>query len=295
MPSLKDIRRRIGSVKSTQKITRAMKMVAAAKLRRAQDTMESFRSYADLTSSILAEVAAAAPADSHPLLKRRETEKALLLVITADRGLCGGFNANLNRAALLQIKEADPKPEISIIGRKAKSFFDRQDVEIQEFYADVYADPSFETAARIAREIAAKYESGEIDKIDIIYNKMISMMSQQPTVHPLLPVALPEKAEADEEEGGDKDDLEPVGFIFEPRQEELLDRLLPMYVEVEVYRAIIESIASEFAARMTAMEAATSNAQDMIDHLTLVYNRARQSAITSELMDIVGGAEALSE
>jgi len=291
MPSLKDIRRRIGSVKNTQKITRAMKMVAAARLRRAQERIDKFRAYADLTSSILGEVSAGASAEDHPLLERREVNNRLILEITSDRGLCGAFNGNLNRNVEEAVKTADPKPRLSFIGRKGADYFRRREVEVREHYKGVYDDPSYATAARIASELAELYTGGQFDQIDLAYNEMVSMISQKPAIRTLLPVEMPERQE--QESAGDA--LGPVGFIFEPDRAELLGKLLPMYVEVQVYRALAESIAAEHAARMTAMDNATNNAADMIEHLTLVYNRARQSAITAELMDIVGGAEALSE
>jgi F-type H+-transporting ATPase subunit gamma len=291
MANLKDIRRRIGSVKNTQKITRAMKMVAAARLRRAQERIDKFRPYADLTSSILAEVAAGASAEDHPLLERREVEQHLILTITSDRGLCGAFNGNLNRQVEDAVRGADPTPELSLIGRKAADYFRSRDVTIREHYKQVYEDPSYDTTAAIASELAELYVSGAVDRIDLAFNEMASMISQKPVIKQLLPVELP--AREGSEDGGEG--LGPVGFIFEPDRGELLGRLLPMYVEVQIYRALAESMAAEHAARMTAMDNATNNAADMIDHLTLVYNRARQSAITAELMDIVGGAEALSE
>ncbi len=290
MANLKAIRRRIGSVKNTQKITRAMKMVAAARLRKAQETVESFRSYADLTSTILTEVAEGATADDHALLERRDTKKSLLLVICSDRGLCGGFNGNLFRDIFKYVQETEPAPAISIIGRKASDYFERRPVTIDQKYDGVYDDPSYETAAKIARELADRYAAGEIDHIQLVYNEFISMISQKPTFRQLLPVVLPEP-----DEEGEDDWIVPADFIFEPDRAELLGKLLPQYVEVQVYRALIESLAAEHAARMTAMDNATKNAEEMLDHLTLVYNRARQSAITSELMDIVGGAEALND
>ncbi|MDJ0761884.1 MAG: ATP synthase F1 subunit gamma [Myxococcota bacterium] len=290
MANLKAIRRRITSVKNTQKITRAMKMVAAARLRRAQETVERFRSYADLTSTILTEVAKGATEADHPLLERRKTEKSLLVVICADRGLCGAFNGNLCRDAFKYVQESDPAPNISIIGRKAIDYFERRPVTIEKTYRDVYDNPGYEKAAEIARELADQYAKGEVDRIDFVYNEFISMMSQRPAVRQLLPVVLPE-----EKNDGEDEWEVPVDFIFEPNREDLLGKLLPQYVEVQVYRSLIESMAAEHAARMTAMDSATKNAAEMLDNLTLIYNRARQSAITSELMDIVGGAEALNE
>ncbi len=290
MANLKAIRRRIESVKSTQKITRAMKMVAAARLRKAQETLESFRAYADLTSSILTEVATDRAASDHPLLKRRKPEKSLVVAIASDRGLCGGFNSNLCRDVQKHAKAASPEPSISIIGRKAQDYFERRPVTIEKVYKDVYENPGYETAAKIARELATRYADGEVDRIELVFSEFVSMISQKPTVRQLLPIVLPDKEEGDEDEW-----VVPSDFIFEPGRAELLEKLLPQYVEVQVYRAIIESIAAEHAARMTAMDNATNNAGEMIDHLTLVYNRARQSAITFELMDIVGGSEALND
>jgi F-type H+-transporting ATPase subunit gamma len=288
MANLKAIRRRISSVRNTQKITRAMKMVAAAKLRRSQETMEKFRAYADLTASILSEVAAGATAEDHPLLERREPEKSLVLIICSDRGLCGGFNGNLCREVFAHVQKAEPTPAISIIGRKARDYFERRPVTIDTKYSGVYDDPGYSTAAEIARGLAKRYAEKEIDRIDLVYNEFVSMIAQKPVFRQLLPVVLPEK-----EAGQEGEWIPPVDFIFEPDRAALLGELLPKYIEVQVYRALIESIAAENAARMTAMDNATKNAEEMLDHLTLVYNRARQSAITNELMDIVGGAEAL--
>jgi F-type H+-transporting ATPase subunit gamma len=287
MPSLKHIRRRISSVKSTQKITRAMKMVAAAKLRKAQETVERFRSYADATASMLAEIASDAGGEEHPLLERREVKSALILVISSDRGLCGGFNTNLNRMVFERVKHEAPKPGLSIVGKKAAAYFHRRPVEIVESFPDVYSEPGYAIAAKIARRLIARYTSGEVDRIDLAYNEMLSIASQKPTIRPLLPIEMPAG-----DGGGDKAAASGT-YLFEPEGEQLLAKILPMSVEVAVCRALLESIAAEHAARMAAMDAATTNAQDMIEHLTLVYNRARQSAITSELMDIVGGAEAL--
>lgn len=289
MANLKEIRRRIASVKGTQKITRAMKMVAAAKLRKAQEKAERFREYSQLTSDVLTEVASDADNDSHPLLERREAKKALILVISSDRGLCGGFNSNLNRLVAEKLQSAEIDTDLNAVGKRTKQFFEHRNVEIKTFYADVLDDLSYDAAAAIAQESAALYQSGAYDSISLAYNAMVSVVSQVPSVVPLLPVALPEKKEEDSKEIG------PAGFVFEPEKKALLATLLPKYVEVKVFGALLESLAAEHAARMSAMETATNNAQDMIDSLTLVYNRARQSAITSELMDIVGGSEALND
>ena len=292
MPSLKHIRRRIGSVKNTQKITRAMKMVAAAKLRKAQETVERFRSYSNATVSMLAEVARDAGGEEHPLLERRPVRSSLVLVISSDRGLCGGFNTNLNRMVGAHIKGQAPAPSLGIVGKKSVAYFQRRNASIAEIFADVYSEPGYAVAARIARRLIAKYTSGEVDRIDLAYNEMLSVASQKPTIKPLLPIELPAAEESSGKESSGKESLAGT-YLFEPDGEQLLAKILPMYVEVAVCRALLESIAAEHASRMAAMDAATTNAQDMIEHLTLVYNRARQSAITSELMDIVGGAEAL--
>ncbi|MBN2715004.1 MAG: ATP synthase F1 subunit gamma [Deltaproteobacteria bacterium] len=289
MANLKEIRRRITSVQGTQKITRAMKMVAAAKLRKAQEQAERFREYSRLTSDVLSEVAADATDAVHPLLQRRDVKRSLIVVVSSDRGLCGGFNSNLNRLVADRLKRSEVPAKLAVVGKKSKSYFEHRHVEIEQYYSDILDELNYDRAASIAKELAALYEMGEYDSISLAYNEMISVVSQVPAVHPLLPVAPPEKTEESSKEIG------PAGFVFEPDKKALLASLLPRYVEVKVFGALLESVAAEHAARMSAMETATNNAQDMIDSLTLVYNRARQSAITGELMDIVGGAEALND
>ncbi len=292
MANLKVIRRRIQSVQNTQKITRAMKMVSAAKLRRAQEAATGFRQYADLTASILREVAANLEETRQPLLENRPVERALILVLTSDRGLCGAFNGNLCREVEQRIWRADPKPALAVIGRKGGDFFRRRDVDIHTTFRGVYDAPGWEISQSIAHTLSELFVNGEVDRIDLAFNEFVSVMKQQPAVRPLLPIVL-EKTEGVTEV---KDAAPgPAGYTFEPGREALLSLLLPKYLVVQVYRALLESVAAEHAARMAAMDAATNNAGDMIDHLTLQYNRARQSAITKELMDIVGGSEALSE
>ncbi len=292
MANLKTIRRRIGSVQNTQKITRAMKMVAAAKLRRAQDAVTSFRAYADLTQSILSEVSKGNEEAAHPLLKVRPCNRSLVLVMSSDRGLCGPFNSNLLKEVTRIIGEQEIKPQLDIIGKKGRDFFSRKAIEIRKFHSDVFDNLGYETAKKISAELSFLYEQGEVDRIDIAYNEFVSMMKQSPVIRPLLPIVLKEQSASLEEE--DKK-VGPKGFKFEPDKESLLADLLPKYVEVQLFRALVESSAAEHASRMTAMEAATTAAGDMIDSLTLQYNRARQDAITKELMDIVGGAEALGD
>lgn len=287
MANLKEIRKRINSVKNTQKITRAMKLVAAARLRRAQQNILELRPYAIKTYEVLSLVAARAGSDAevHPLLARREPKRVGYLVLTSDRGLAGSFNANINKAAYTAWKtdeEAGREVVFATVGRKGRDYLKRRHANIVEVYTGVFEDP-VTRAGEIGRGIMNEYTRGGLDAVYVVYSEFKSAISQKPIVEPLLPIV---PAEVSEDEGGD--------FIYEPNKRGLLDRLLPMYVEVEVRRAIYESVASEHGARMTAMDAATSNASDLIKGLTLEYNRARQAAITKELMEIIGGAEALA-
>ncbi|HJL18129.1 MAG TPA: F0F1 ATP synthase subunit gamma [Sandaracinaceae bacterium LLY-WYZ-13_1] len=341
MANLKAIRKRIGSVKSTQKITRAMKMVAAARLSRAQMAITELRPYALKTLDVLSSVATrAGEEDVHPLLARRPAEKVMLVVLTSDRGLAGAFNANVCKAAYQRWKKLeDEGAEVSfaVIGRKGRDYFRRRGADIRRDFTGVFEDLSVERAGEIGRYIVGEYtrgglarlaaeeqegrkifpgpsidpeelegsphalresdegaetfvpESGfadvepQLDAVFLVYNEFKSAISQDVVVEPLLPIDPQDVVEEDT----------AVDFIYEPTKRALLDRLLPMYVEIEVYRALLESVASEHGARMTAMDAATKNANEMIDRLTLEYNRARQAAITTELMEIIGGAEAL--
>ena len=286
MATLKDIRKRIGSVKSTQKITRAMKLVAGARLRKAQENIEQLRPYAVKTHEVLSSVAARVGADEevHPLLAAREPKHVMLVVLTSDRGLAGAFNSNINKAAFGRWKELEAQGSqvsFGIIGRKGRDYFRRRDAAIRHDFLGVFEDLSSEKAGEIGRYIVNDYTSLDLDACYLVYNEFKSAISQQVVVEPLLPI---EPLEIPQEQGD---------FIYEPDQHALLDTLLPMHVEVQIYRALLESVASEHGARMTAMEAATNNASDMIASLTLQYNRARQAAITKELMEIIGGAEAL--
>lgn len=289
MPSLKDIRRRIGSVRNNRKITKAMKMVAASRLRKAQNAILELRPYAIDTHEVLSSVARrAGEADVHPLLARRPPKEVMLVVITSDRGLCGGFNANINRAADAYLKSAEHEHEhitLATIGRKGRDYFRRRNREIRHEFTKIFDGLDYEKAAEVARVIIASYtkEDSDLDAVYLVYNEFKSAMTQKVVIEQLLPITpLP----LPDDDGG-------VDFIYEPSKRALLDRLLPMYVETELYRALLESQASEHGARMTAMESATNNANDLISRLTLDYNRARQAAITKELMEIIGGAEAL--
>jgi F-type H+-transporting ATPase subunit gamma len=284
MAGLKAIKRRIVSVKNTRKITRAMKMVAAARLRRAQQRITDLRPYAIQTAELIARVASSVEDQAaHPLLARRPEKKVLIVVLTSDRGLAGGFNANINRRAFALWKQLESEGKevgFAIIGRKAGEYFKRRNARIARTFTGIFENLTSVNAGEIGRAIGGHYVSGDLDAAYLVYNEFKSAVTQIVTVEPLLPIT-PSDPPADRE------------YIYEPNRAALLDRLLPMYLEVQTFRALLESVASEHGARMTAMDNATRNASDMIDRLTLQYNRARQAAITKELMEIIGGAEAL--
>ncbi len=287
MPSLKAIRKRISSVKSTQQITKAMQMVAAAKLRRAQDAATQARPYADKLSEQLRAVASRVEnTTANPLLAVREEEKTVdLILVTSDRGLCGGYNSNLVRACEGFLSEKSPAAvRLTIIGGKGTSYFKKRDVPIEDEHTALVGGPDHPLAVQLGNRVARDYASGETDAVYVLYNKFQSAISQVPTVEKLLPVA---------EESADDSAASLVDYIYEPDPASLLGRLLAQYINTLIYRAFLEAIASEHAARMTAMDSATSNASEMMDRLTLEMNRARQAAITTELMEIVSGAESL--
>ncbi len=297
---LKEIRKRIVSVKSTQKITRAMKMVAGARLTRAQQRILALRPYAVKTGQVLGEVVAAASAHGaapdHPLLAQRPEKRTLLVVVTSDRGLCGPFNTNINRAAEQAWRQHE-KDGIDVlfatIGRKGRDYFKRRNAPIHHVFDGVWDQLDLEQARRVARKILEPFTQGKVDSIHLVYNEFKSAMTQRVVLEALVPVS--KAAEEAQRFSGEVKDSFQQEFIFEPGKEALLERLVPMYIEITVLRALLESMASELGARMTAMDAATKNASDMISSLTLRYNRARQAAITTELMEIIGGAEALSD
>jgi F-type H+-transporting ATPase subunit gamma len=283
MPSTIDIRRRIRSVKNTQQITKAMKMVAAAKLRRAQDRMFAARPYAGGLRTVLASVAARVDITRHPLLQPREEEKKILLiVVTADKGLCGAFNTNIIRAAQNAILDGRwESVELLPIGRKGNDFFKRRTTPIRRQATQVFQALSLETARDIATKITEDFISGEIDAVYVIYNEFKSIIAQNVKLERLLPIERPAEAPANE-----------IDYIYEPGPEQILNDLLPKHIEFQLYRILLESAAAEQGARMTAMESATKNASDMISSLTLSYNRIRQAAITKEIIEIVSGAAA---
>jgi F-type H+-transporting ATPase subunit gamma len=286
MANLKSIKKRIVSVKNTRQITKAMKMVSAAKLRRAQENVVAARPYAKKLGEVLQRLARSWEEDSHPLLEKRVSEKALIILVTSDRGLCGGFNANISKAAERYIKERkDDFTEMSLltIGRKGYEFLKNRQT-IRKNYTGVLSNLNYQTAAMLAQEVVDGYLAGDYDEVFLIYNAFRSVMSQDITLQQILPITPPESA-AEEEIAQE--------YIYEPSKAKLLAELLPKYIEVTMFKAMLESIASEHGARMTAMDSASKNATEMIGKLTLVYNRARQAAITTELMEIISGAESI--
>ncbi len=295
MPSLKNIRTQIASKKSTQKITRAMKLVAASRLRRAQDAITAARPYAIAVSEAVAQVALRAGTEAHPLLERRSPERITLVLLTSDRGLAGGFNANIFRAVQRFIAEkkepkdgSPPAREITleIVGKKGRDYYRRRRQSIARETPAPTAETATHIAAEMAHVVTHEFHEGRTDAVFLVYNEFKSAVQQTVVIEQLLPVAPPVGTTEAQAAGA-------LDFVYEPTKEKLLDGLLPMYIESQIYRGLLESVASELGARMTAMENATNNAKEMIANLTLQYNRARQAAITKELMEIVSGAEAL--
>jgi F-type H+-transporting ATPase subunit gamma len=290
MPSLRDIRNRITSVKSTRQITKAMKMVSAAKLRRAQDAILKARPYAvllDQTLSRIAQRAASEGVVAHPLLAPRVQRKAEVIVITSDRGLAGGFNSNICRRTQRFLTEnagTFQSIALSTIGKKGRDFFRARKIALRKDFPGVHAGLNWEKAEAIAQECVERYLEGEVDAVFLAFNEFKSAIAQKPVVFQLLPIPVP-AADAGAAAG--------IDFKYEPSREALLRDLLPRQVNTQVWRALLESAASEHGARMSAMESATKNAEEMIGALTLQYNRARQASVTKELMEIVSGAEAL--
>jgi F-type H+-transporting ATPase subunit gamma len=285
MPSLKALRKRIATVRSTQKITKAMKMVSAAKLRRAQEAAERARPYSEKLAEMFGAVVADLQEVAHPLLARRDESRIELVVVTSDRGLCGGYNANLLRKAESFMRERPGKQVVvTAVGRKSVEFFRRRGVTLVGERTEVMGSPVIQSARALVLGATQRFAEGETDAVHLLYSRFRSAVSQIPTVTQLLPVTRPETV------GGGAPRSE---YIFEPERPKLLSALLPRYIETLFMQALLESIASEHGARMTAMENATSNASEMIDRLTLSMNRARQASITTELMEIVSGAEAL--
>ena len=290
MPSLQSLRRKIASVKNTQKITKAMMMVSAAKFKRAQDRILAARPYALQMREVIGNLSQRVNRESHPLLQRRDGNTIVLGVVTSDRGLCGAFNANILRRAVEFLEEQSRQGKqvsVSLIGRKSIDFFRRRDWPIRKERGGVFDRLSFEHALEIGHNIVSQYQEGAFDEGYVVYNEFKSVMQQEVTVEKWLPIEpLHEPNERENRYTGG-------GYLYEPDEKELLETLLPKYFEIQTYRILLESAAAEQAARMTAMDGATRNAGELIKKVTLFYNKTRQAAITKELMDIVGGSEAL--
>jgi F-type H+-transporting ATPase subunit gamma len=298
VPSLKAIRKRITSVKNTRKITRAIKLVSTAKLRRAQDALIAARPYASAITQVVSELSAVAGADSHKLFDERPLVKAAIVVVTSDRGQAGAFNANVVKAVeRYAANELSGATEVSlrIIGRKGNQYFTRRRATVTSFDLAPSGASALELARETANRVIDDFTAGKVDRVFMAYNEFKSAISQVTRVKQILPV-VPEKVTAVVPAGGHAAPAPAdagADFLYEPSKQELLNRLVPLYVQIQLYRAALESIAAFFAAQMTAMENATKNAGEMVARLTLSYNRARQASITKELLEIIGGAEAL--
>jgi len=294
MPSLLDIRRRVRAVKSTQQITKAMKMVAASRLRRAQERIQNGRPFANEMRRVLQTLAARVETAAHPLLDDRAAPRAngrvLLIVVTADRGLCGSFNTNVIKAAGSFITESPSRQAaLALVGRRGRDYFSRRGFQVLYEQVNLFAQLKFDNAQRIATAAMEAFTGGEVDAVHIAYNEFKSVMVQQVVVEQLLPIPRGTFDTAAQTPGA----APPLEYLYEPKPEELFKNLLPTYVEIQVFRALLESNAAFYAAQMTAMDAATRNSGEMIEQLTLYMNKVRQAAITREIIEVVSGAQAL--
>ena len=284
MATLRQLRTRVASIKNIQRVTNAMQMVSAAKMRRAQDAIMAARPYAEQLDLVLRQLQGSVAEDEHPLLAERPVERLALAVVTSDRGLCGAFNTNICRKAQAETQAAEDKAlELVAVGRKGRDFFNNRGHEITQYHADVFAELEFARAAEIAGDLSRRFLEGEVDRVLLVYSQFRSVAQQVPVVQQLLPVP---PAEDGGDAGGE--------YLFEPDPTVLLDQLVPRHVNFQVWRALLESNAGEQAARMTAMDNATKNAGELIEELTREMNKERQASITLELMDIIGGAEAVA-
>lgn len=302
MANLRDIKRRIRSVRGTQQITRAMKMVSAAKLRRNQDRLIGLRPFSDGTATLLARFLPHSIGDEHPLLvAREEVNRRLMVVVTGDKGLCGAFNQNIIRHAVETEKRLSDCPlSVLTIGKKGHVFFRKRQEHITAHYENIYEDLSFTTAGTISKLVEEAFVKGEIDEVVVVYSHFVSPIEQRVTSYAVLPLEIEHIRESAGKEGSRAaraieipPESEREVYLFEPDVVSLCNDLLSRYLAGEIFRAILENVASEFGARMTAMESATDNASELIDTLTLAYNRARQSSITTEILEVAGGAEAM--
>ncbi|UUM30598.1 F0F1 ATP synthase subunit gamma [Vibrio japonicus] len=288
MAGAKEIRNKIGSVKSTQKITKAMEMVAASKMRRSQDAMEASRPYAETMRKVIGHVANANLEYRHPYLEEREAKRVGYIIVSTDRGLCGGLNINVFKKAINDMqawKEKGAEVELAVVGSKATAFFNNSGAKVAAQVSGLGDQPSLEDLIGSVSVMLKKYDEGELDRLYVVFNKFVNTMVQQPTIDQLLPLPKSDSKEMQREHSWD--------YIYEPEPQPLLDALLVRYVESQVYQGVVENLACEQAARMIAMKAATDNATNLIEDLELVYNKARQAAITQELSEIVGGAAAV--
>ncbi|MDK9739152.1 F0F1 ATP synthase subunit gamma [Vibrio sp. D404a] len=288
MAGAKEIRNKIGSVKSTQKITKAMEMVAASKMRRSQDAMEATRPYAETMRKVIGHLANGSLEYKHPYLEEREAKRVGYIIVSTDRGLCGGLNINLFKKAMLDMKDWSEKGadiELAIIGSKATAFFNNSGAKVAAQVSGLGDSPSLEDLIGSVSVMLKKYDEGELDRLFVVFNKFENTMVQEPTIDQLLPLPKSDSEDMQRDHAWD--------YIYEPEPKPLLDALLVRYVESQVYQGVVENLACEQAARMIAMKAATDNASDLIDDLELVYNKARQAAITQELSEIVSGASAV--
>jgi len=292
MATLRDIRKRLKAIQSTKKITSAMKMVAAAKMRKVQDRMLNFRPYASRMGTVLTDLASVAEREIHPLLALRMRKNVEVIVITSDKGLCGAFNTNILKAAnkyIQELKKENIGLTLSVVGRKSRDFFKRRNIPMRNAWTGLSGRISYESAQEIAGNLIEGYTSEAFDEVVVIYNEFKSMISQKVTIMKLLPVGVIEGKEGKEESSMKAD------YLYEPSRAAIFERLLPKYIEIQVYRALLESSAAEEAARMAAMENATKSCSELITKITLLANKVRQASITGELMDIVGGVEALKD
>jgi F-type H+-transporting ATPase subunit gamma len=297
MPSLIDLRRRVRAVKNTQQITKAMKMVAASKLRRAQEKIIAARPYAQQMQRVLGSVASRVGSTAHPLLMVREPgpdSKTLVIVVSADKGLCGSFNTNIIKAAASFVLDSQQPCALGLVGRKARDFFARRGFTVAFDESGIFQKLKYEDASRIAQTAMDVFTRGEVDRVMLVYNEFRSVISQKVVVDQLLPVT---RADVDAAAAASKAEaatqIAQVDYLYEPSAQEIFNQLLPRYVEVQVYRALLDSNAAFFAAQMTAMDTATKNSAEMIGSLTLYMNKVRQAAITREIIEVVSGAQAL--
>lgn len=290
MPTLREIRRRIGGVKNTQKITKAMKMVAAAKLRRAQDAIISARPYARKIKELLQNLSANNQDYSNPFFAQREVKNVILVVVTSDRGLCGAFSSNIIRTTRQHINRyySDPSYNLRLItvGKKGYDYFLKREIKIESKHIGIFSHLDFQIAKNIITEISSSFLKGKCDKIEVIYNEFKTVAQQRIVIEQLLPIPL---------ESIQSKESNPADYIYEPSSKKIIDSLIPKHLNFQMWRILLESNAAEQGSRMTAMDSATTNANELIKNLQLVYNKARQASITKELLEIVGGAEALKK